>query len=161
MTSKITESAIEKLAIERLESLGYRYLHGGVIAHDGDAPERTGYGDVILEGCLRDAVARINPYLPANLHDSAIKDALRVRSPELLVDALENGSSGIKNLAYRTLLNEFEYALTSQAKTKEISIKMSPFFGRFFENELQICTLDKLRDTLLPKLMSGEVMVAI
>jgi len=86
MTSKITESAIEKLAIERLESLGYRYLHGSVIAHDGDAPERTGYGDVILEGRLRDAVARINPRLPANLLDSAVKDALRVRSPELLVD---------------------------------------------------------------------------
>ncbi len=94
--SKITESAIETLAIERLESLGYTYLHGSVIAHDGDAPERTGYGDVILESRLRDAVARINPDLPASLLDSAVKDALRIRSPELLVD----------NEAFHRLLTE-------------------------------------------------------
>jgi len=32
----ITEDAIEQLAIELLEAQGYRYVHGSVIAPDGD-----------------------------------------------------------------------------------------------------------------------------
>jgi len=38
--TKITESAIELLAIQRLESLGYHYLYGPDIAPDGHSPER-------------------------------------------------------------------------------------------------------------------------
>jgi type I restriction enzyme S subunit len=32
---------------------------------------------------------------------------------------------------------------------------------KIFFNQSQICTLEKLRDTLLPKLMGGEVRVAV
>ena len=60
---KLTESAIEELAIERLEQLGYKYLHGSIIAFDGSSPERTSYTDVILDGRLRAAVDKINPGL--------------------------------------------------------------------------------------------------
>jgi type I restriction enzyme S subunit len=34
-----------------------------------------------------------------------------------------------------------------------------PIDGKVIENTIQIRTLEKLRDTLLPKLMSGEVKV--
>ena len=37
----------------------------------------------------------------------------------------------------------------------------SPLYKKIKKNELQIITLEKLRDTLLPKLMSGEVRVAV
>ena len=94
--NKITESAVETLAIERLESLGYDYLHGSIIAHDGDASERTGYGDVILETRLRRVVERINPGVSAGDRDAAVKEVLRLRSPELLVD----------NEAFHRLLTE-------------------------------------------------------
>lgn len=87
MTStKLTESAIETLAIQQLELQGYSYLHGSVIAPDGPAPERSSYGDVILEERLRAAVRRINPKLPSLECDAAVKDVLRISSPELLVD---------------------------------------------------------------------------
>ena len=37
--------------------------------------------------------------------------------------------------------------------------KVEPFFDKILFNHSQIRTLEKLRDTLLPKLMSGEVRV--
>jgi len=52
MTSKLTESAIEDLAIERLEALGYGYVHGSLIAPDGDAPERSRW-DQVIKACFR------------------------------------------------------------------------------------------------------------
>jgi type I restriction enzyme S subunit len=36
---------------------------------------------------------------------------------------------------------------------------VEPYFDKIFINQIQIRTLEKLRDTLLPKLMSGEVRV--
>ncbi len=94
--NKLTESAIEELAIERLEALGYHYLHGNVIAFDGPAPERTSYADVILIERLRTAATRINPHLTSPQCDAAIKEVLRIQSPVLLAD----------NEAFHRLLTE-------------------------------------------------------
>ncbi len=38
---------------------------------------------------------------------------------------------------------------------------VSPYYKKINQNKLQIQTLTKLRDTLLPKLMSGEVRVKL
>jgi type I restriction enzyme R subunit len=40
MPTKITENHIELLAIQRLESLGYKYLYGSDVAPDGTNPVR-------------------------------------------------------------------------------------------------------------------------
>jgi type I restriction enzyme S subunit len=37
--------------------------------------------------------------------------------------------------------------------------QVQPYFDKIFANQTQIRTLSRLRDTLLPKLMSGEVRV--
>ena len=47
----------------------------------------------------------------------------------------------------------------STIKTFEISVK--PYFNKMLQNENQISSLRDLRDTLLPKLMSGEVRVEV
>lgn len=48
------------------------------------------------------------------------------------------------------------------AKTlNKMSEKIDPLFNKIFTNAKQIQTLEKLRDTLLPKLMSGEVRVRV
>lgn len=39
--------------------------------------------------------------------------------------------------------------------------EVEPYFDKIFINQTQIRTLEKLRDTLLPKLMIGEVRVSI
>lgn len=46
-------------------------------------------------------------------------------------------------------------------KTKEFHVVVEPWFKKIKNNIIQIRTLEKLRDTLLPKLMSGEVRVAV
>ncbi|MBN7798745.1 type I restriction endonuclease subunit R [Parahaliea mediterranea] len=80
----LNEDAIEQLAIERLVELGYDYRHGPDIAHDGENPERTSYADVVLVERLRAAVARINPDIPAEAREQAVKEALGTHAPELL-----------------------------------------------------------------------------
>lgn len=86
MSSKITESAIESLAIELLEKLGYTYLYGTDIAPDGAYPERSSFEDVVLVARVQDAVARINPGVPLEAREDAVKQVLRLNSPNLLAN---------------------------------------------------------------------------
>jgi len=82
--TKITESTIELLAIQRLESLGYHYLYGPDIAPDGTHPERDSYDRVLLLQRLKHAVRRINPDIPEDAQNEAIKEIQRIASPELI-----------------------------------------------------------------------------
>jgi type I restriction enzyme S subunit len=72
---------------------------------------------------------------------------------------LENGSSGIKNLNYKALLFDLEYKLPDQEKVVQYHHDVEQYFYKINKNKLQILTLTQMRDTLLPKLMSGEVRV--
>lgn len=82
--SKITESAIELLVIDRLQDLGYGYVYGPEIAPDSVSPERLTFTDVILTDRLKQAARRINPALKPEVVDEAIKSILRISSPDLL-----------------------------------------------------------------------------
>jgi len=84
--TKITESAIELLAIQRLESLGYKYLYGPDGAPDGPSPERDSFEQVLLLNRLRKAVRQINPDIPMDAQNEAIKEIQRIASPELLAN---------------------------------------------------------------------------
>jgi len=84
--TKITESAIELLAIQRLESLGYHYLYGPEIAPDGHSPERETFEQVLLLNRLKTAVRKINSGIPADAQNEAIKEIQRIASPELLAN---------------------------------------------------------------------------
>ncbi len=95
-THKITEDAIEQFAIELFEKLGYQYVYAPTIAPDGDAPERARFEDVLLLGRLRAAVARINPRVPADAREDAIRKIQRLVSPEQLAN----------NEAFHRLLTE-------------------------------------------------------
>ncbi|MDK2831663.1 MAG: type restriction enzyme subunit [Methanolobus sp.] len=83
-TTKITESEIENFAIELLERQGYRYLYAPDIASDSDTPERSSFEDVLLLERLRTAVGRINPGVPADAREDAIRQLQRLNSPELI-----------------------------------------------------------------------------
>jgi type I restriction enzyme R subunit len=82
----MTEDQIEQFAIARLGELGYAYQHGPGIAHDGEHPEREGYDQVLLMNRLREAVARINPGIPAAAQEEAVKQVARIASPDLLAN---------------------------------------------------------------------------
>ena len=69
----LTESDVEAAALDWLRASGWTVAHGPDIAPDAPGAERAGYGAVVLERRLRDALARLNPTLP----DSALDDAFR------------------------------------------------------------------------------------
>ena len=84
--NKITESAIEKFAIELLEKQGYQYIYAPSIAPDSDTPERQSFEDVWLLERLQTAVGRINQSIPEDIREDAIKQILRLNSPELIAN---------------------------------------------------------------------------
>jgi len=86
MTAKITESAIETFAIELLEKHGYHYIYGPSIAPDSDTPGRASFEEVILFERLKAAVARINPSVPEDAREDAVKQITRLSSLELIAN---------------------------------------------------------------------------
>ena len=93
---KMTENSIEQFAIELLKRLGYDYLYAPDIAPDGDKPERASYEEVLLTGRLRNAIRRINPDVPVDAQEEALKAVQRIHSPELIVN----------NEAFHSMLTE-------------------------------------------------------
>ena len=94
--SKITESHIETLAIERLQALGFDYVYAPDIAPDAAMPERHSFAEVVLSTRLHKALARINTSLPPAALDMAVKTIQRIGSPDLLAN----------NEAFHRLLTE-------------------------------------------------------
>ncbi|MCU0321722.1 MAG: restriction endonuclease subunit S [Chitinophagaceae bacterium] len=72
---------------------------------------------------------------------------------------LENGSSGIKNLDYKSLLFSMEYKLPSLESAIKYHHDVKQYFYKINKNKSQILILTQLRDNLLPKLMSGELKI--
>src|SRR5690606_33804814 len=66
------------------------------LAPDGTRPERDSYEQVLLLGRLQQAVARINPGIPAAVQEEAMKEVGRIASPDLLAN----------NEAFHRLLTE-------------------------------------------------------
>jgi phosphoglycolate phosphatase len=60
-----TESDVEDAALAWLVGAGWQIAHGPDIAPDMPASERATYAEVVLARRLRDALARLNPELPA------------------------------------------------------------------------------------------------
>lgn len=86
MKNRITENAIEEFAIELLEKAGYQYIYAPDIAPDSATPERQSFEEVLLLDCLQTAVGRINPKMPADVREDAIKQIQRLNSPELITN---------------------------------------------------------------------------
>jgi type I restriction enzyme R subunit len=81
-----SESVVEDAALAWLEGLGYSILHGPDIAVGEPAAERTdpNYRDVLLEGRLKGALARLNPGLPPEALEDAYRKITRIDAPSLL-----------------------------------------------------------------------------
>nr|WP_207640822.1 type I restriction endonuclease subunit R [Desulfitibacter alkalitolerans] len=84
--NRITENVIEEFAIELLEKSGYQYIYAPDIAPDSDAPERQSFEDVLLLEHLKTAIGRINPKIPTDAREDAIKQIQRLNSPELITN---------------------------------------------------------------------------
>lgn len=85
MRNSITENEIEEIALSYLKKLGYLFLSGIDISPDGDHPERQ-YTDVVLTTRLRDAIDKLNPTLPQDAKEDALKKILRTGSPDVIIN---------------------------------------------------------------------------
>jgi type I restriction enzyme, R subunit len=86
MPQAFTESVVEEATLRWFEGLGYAVLHGPEIAAGAPAAERTDptYRDVILEGRLKAAIARLNPRLPSEAKEDAYRRITRIDAPSLI-----------------------------------------------------------------------------
>jgi type I restriction enzyme S subunit len=79
-----------------------------------------------------------------------------------LVEKLQSSAYGsIFDTITTTTFKESKVSIPSELEIQFFENSVSSYFHKIFENKLQIRTLEKLRDNLLPKLMSGEVRVAL
>ena len=89
--TKITENNIEEFTIELLERLGYQYIYAPDIAPDSEnrnspIENRKSYEDVLLIERLQNAIHRINPAIPVDALEEAVKEIQRINSPELITN---------------------------------------------------------------------------
>jgi hypothetical protein len=82
----LNESTVESIALSWFTDLGYEIRHGEDIAPGEPGAERDAYTQVILLGRLRAAVERLNPQIPAEARDEAIRKVLYPESPSLVAN---------------------------------------------------------------------------
>ncbi len=86
MKGFIAESGVEEVCLDYFDGLGWQVLHGPDIAPGEPGAERSSYRDVLLEGRLRAAVARLNPHLCAEDVSQVIATVRRAESADLLAE---------------------------------------------------------------------------
>ncbi|MBD2387821.1 type I restriction endonuclease subunit R [Cylindrospermum sp. FACHB-282] len=77
------ESTVEQATLDWLEELGYTPLNGAEIAPDIPHSERQEYNDVVLINRLQTALEIINPQIPFDTIQDAIKKITRTETPVL------------------------------------------------------------------------------
>ena len=79
----VDESVIEEAVLAWFHSLGWDLAHGPDAAPGLPGAERASYAEVILEQRVRDALANLNPELPAESLDDAFRKVSRPEGPTL------------------------------------------------------------------------------
>ncbi|HQE71642.1 MAG TPA: type I restriction endonuclease subunit R [Methanothrix soehngenii] len=82
--TQLTESLVESVALSWLASLGYTSIFGPDIAPGEPAAERESFQEVLLSRRLQDALLRLNPAIPSDALDEALRKLSRQQSPSLL-----------------------------------------------------------------------------
>ncbi len=143
MSHKITEDAVEQVAIELLESAGFSYVYGPTIAPDGESPERSRFDDVLLVGRLKNAIEKINHDVPQEAKDQALRQVLNLPSQnvidnneefhKLLTEGIEveyMGENGVKGdkvwLVDYEDINNNEFIVCNQFTVIENNINKRP-----------------------------------
>ena len=69
----------------------------------------------------------------------------------------ENGTTGIKNLALNDMLHNLEVKSPDEMKLKDYYLLFNNVMNKISSNSNENIKLEQLRNTLLPKLMNGEI----
>ena len=82
MIAVISEDHIEQIIIQEFIELGYSYVKGSDISPEGKSQERE-YNEVVLKNRLHAAISKLNPNVPYEAQEEAVKKVLRTDSPNL------------------------------------------------------------------------------
>ncbi len=82
MAAVISEDHIEQVIIQEFIDIGYEYINGVEISPEGLYQERE-YNEVVLKNRLQEAISKINPTIPYEAREEALKKVLRADSLEL------------------------------------------------------------------------------
>ncbi len=80
----LSEAAVEQALMEQLGGLGYSIEREEDIGPDGHRPERESHDEVVLKRRFEDAVSRLNPGLPLDARQDAIRKVTQSELPSLL-----------------------------------------------------------------------------
>jgi len=80
----LNESTVEYAALEWFEQLDYAIGHGTDFAPGEPDSERNSFAEVVLPGRLRVAIARLNPTIPEEAREDALRKVLRIGTPALV-----------------------------------------------------------------------------
>ncbi|MBI5780814.1 MAG: type I restriction endonuclease subunit R [Rhodocyclales bacterium] len=80
----LSEAQLETALLEQMVTLGYACASDEFIGPDGKQPEREAYDEVVLKKRFEDAVARLNPGLPLEARQDAIRKVTQSELPSLL-----------------------------------------------------------------------------
>ncbi|MBE7538878.1 MAG: type I restriction endonuclease subunit R [Opitutaceae bacterium] len=80
----LTESIVEHAALAWFGELGYSCLGAEALTPTLSHEERESYGEVVLVGRLREALRQLNPAIPEETREEALRKVLRVGTPSLV-----------------------------------------------------------------------------
>jgi type I restriction enzyme, R subunit len=80
----LNESIVEEAALGWFQELGYAVLSGPQLAPGEQTAERETFSDVVLVGRLREAIRQLNPAIPEDAREEALRKLLRLATPSLL-----------------------------------------------------------------------------
>ena len=80
----LNESHLEEATLEWLAELGYAHGHGPDMAPGEPASERDSFSDVVLKGRLREVIHRLNPAIPEEAREEALRKVLRHETTSLI-----------------------------------------------------------------------------
>ena len=80
------EATVEEAALSWFSELGYGVAHGPDIAPGEAQAERDSLNDVVLVRRLQDAVQRLNPKIPEEAREEAVRKLLRQETPSLVAN---------------------------------------------------------------------------
>lgn len=112
----LTEDEIEQIALQTFEEQGYEIINGIGI-------ERA-YNEVVLTSRLVDAITKLNPNIPNDVREEAVKNVLRVQHTtllanneafhKLLTEGVDvKGREGTENKTFKVWLMDFENPLNN------------------------------------------------
>ena len=84
MFMTLNEGTVEDITLGWFRELGYDIAHGPTLAPGEPGAERETYSDVLLAERLRVAIERLNPSIPTEAKDEALRKVLRVDGPDLI-----------------------------------------------------------------------------